>query len=93
MKQASHVRLIFYISKKMNEKLNLWLYIDENSKNLKSEESDESKHSISTSSQHEPIVANNEFVSDSYDHEAINEEEINKDLRQLNLNNNAKKGL
>jgi hypothetical protein len=65
---------------------------ENSTKNFKSEESDESKHSLSTS-HNEPIVANNEFVSDSYDHEAINEEEINKDLRQLNLNNNTKKDI
>lgn len=50
-----------------------------------------SKQSISTSSNHElPIAGNSEFVSDSYDHENINVDEINMDLKQLNLNN-AKK--
>ena len=29
----------------------------------------------------------NEFVSDSYDHESLNVEEIKSDLRQLNLDN------
>jgi hypothetical protein len=33
----------------------------------------------------------NEFVSDSYDHEALNDEDLKNELKQLKLNNNNNK--
>ena len=38
----------------------------------------------------EPLNTN-EFVSDSYDHEALNDEDLKNELKQLKLNNNNKK--
>lgn len=82
----------------MNKKkfLNFYLWkAHSNERNL-SPEPDSASVKNSSSKNHgntSESMGNNEFVSDSYDQDAISVDEIKSDLKQLNLDNKKVDGL